>query len=86
MTGQVPRAQRGSGSHREIDLSKRFDDICDYRVSIETPSQMPRMVEIAVPKALPERCVVRIKIPHDIIEQDVPRLAEPMVAAVRRRT
>ena len=72
ITGQVPRAQRGSDSHKEIDLNKMFDDICDYQVSIETPSQMPRMAEIAVQKALSERCIVRIEIPHDIIEQDVP--------------
>ena len=68
VTGQVPRAKRGSDSHKEIDLNKMFDDICDYQVAIETPAQMPRMAEIAVQKALSERCVVRIEIPHDVIE------------------
>jgi len=72
ITGQVPRAERGSDFHKEIDLNKMFDDICDYQVSIETPAQMPRMAEIAVQKALSERCVVRIEIPHDVIEAKVP--------------
>ena len=69
VTGQVPRAKRGSDSHKEIDLNKMFDDICDYQVAIETTAQMPRMAEIAVQKALSERCIVRIEIPHDVIAE-----------------
>jgi len=72
ITGQVPRAKRGSDFHKEINLNKMFDDICDYQVAIEVPSQMPRMAEIAVQKALSERCVVRIEIPHDVIGSEIP--------------
>ncbi len=39
-----------------MDLTKVFDDVCAYQAIIETPAQMPRMAEIAVQKALVERC------------------------------
>ena len=52
ITGQVPTAQRGSDFHKEMDLTKVFDDVCAYQAIIETPEQVPRMVEIAVQKAL----------------------------------
>ncbi|MEE2663437.1 MAG: thiamine pyrophosphate-dependent enzyme [Myxococcota bacterium] len=72
ITGQVPRRQRGSDFHKEIDLTKMFDDICDYQVAINSPAQMPRMAEIAVQKALSERVVVRIELPSDVIGDKVP--------------
>lgn len=72
ITGQVPRAERGSDYHKEIDLSKMFDDICGYQALIESPAQMPRMAEIAVQKALNERMVVRIEIPSDVIGAKIP--------------
>ncbi|NRA09795.1 MAG: hypothetical protein HRU02_16685 [Myxococcales bacterium] len=72
LTGQVPRKQRGSDSHKEIDLSKMFDDVCAYQVAIESPAQMPRMAEIAIQKALAERVVVRIELPNDVIGMKVP--------------
>ena len=83
ITGQVPRNQRGSDSHKEIDLSKMFDDVCAYQVSIESPAQMPRMAEIAIQKALVERAVVRIELPNDVIGMDVPsqHFRHPLVHA-----
>lgn len=72
ITGQVPRSERGSDFHKEIDLAKMFDDICGYQAQIESPAQMPRMAEIAVQKALAERMVVRIEIPSDVIGSKVP--------------
>ena len=67
ITGQVSRAQRGSNYHKEIDLTKVFDDVCAYQAIIETPQQVPRIIEIAVQKALIERVVVRIELPTDVI-------------------
>ena len=71
ITGQVPTAQRGSDFHKEMDLTKVFDDVCAYQAIIETPAQVPRMVEIAVQKALTERAVVRIEIASDIFPKDI---------------
>ncbi len=72
ITGQVARRERGSDFHKEMDLTKVFDDVCAYQAIIETPAQMPRMAEIAVQKALVERCVTRIELPADVIGEDLP--------------
>ncbi len=72
ITGQVARAERGSDFHKEMDLTKVFDDVCAYQAIIESPAQMPRMAEIAVQKALVERCVTRIELPADVIGEDIP--------------
>ncbi|MGI9291367.1 MAG: thiamine pyrophosphate-dependent enzyme [Gammaproteobacteria bacterium] len=84
ITGQVSRAQRGSDFHKEMDLTKVFDDVCAYQAIIETPAQVPRMVEIAVQKALAERAVVRIEVAGDVFPADVPseHFSHPLVHAI----
>ncbi len=72
ITGQVPMAQRGSEFHKEMDLSKVFDDVCAYQAIIDTPAQMPRMAEIAVQKALTEQVVTRIELPANLVEAQIP--------------
>lgn len=67
ITGQVPIAQRGSEFHKEMDLSKVFDDVCAYQAIIDSPAQMPRMAEIAVQKALTEQVVTRIELPANLV-------------------
>jgi thiamine pyrophosphate-dependent acetolactate synthase large subunit-like protein len=81
ITGQVARAQRGSDYHKEMDLTKVFDDVCAYQALIETPAQMPRMAEIAVQKALVHRVVTRIELPADVIGEQVPseHFSHPLV-------
>ena len=74
ITGQVARAERGSDYHKEMDLTKVFEDVCAYQAIIETPAQVPRMLEIAVQKALVERVVVRIELPADVIGATVPSM------------
>lgn len=71
ITGQVPMAQRGSDFHKEMDLTKVFDDVCAYQAIIETPDQMPRMAELAIQKALTEQVVTRIEIPANLIGQQI---------------
>ena len=81
ITGQVSRAQRGSDFHKEMDLSNIFDDVCAYQAIIETPEQVPRLVAIAVQKALTERVVVRIEVAGDVFPLDVPseHFSHPLV-------
>jgi len=74
ITGQVARGERGSEYHKEMDLTKVFDDVCAYQAIIESPNQVPRILEIAIQKALVERCVVRIELPIDVIGADVPSM------------
>jgi pyruvate dehydrogenase (quinone) len=86
ITGQVARKERGSDFHKEMDLTKVFDDVCAYQAIIETPEQMPRMAEIAVQKALVERCVTRIELPADVIGGDLPseHFSHPLIHALPR--
>lgn len=71
ITGQVAHIEKGTGYFQEVDLTKAFDDICDYQAIVNTPEQVTRVCEIAVQKALVERCVVRIELPVDIIGAEV---------------
>ena len=86
ITGQIARKERGSDFHKEMDLTKVFDDVCAYQAIIETPAQMPRMAEIAVQKALVERCVTRIELPADVIGEDVPseHFSHPLIHELPR--
>ena len=83
ITGQVARAERGSDFHKEMDLTKIYDDVCAYQAIIDSPAQIPRMAEIAVQKALNERAVVRIEIAEDLIGAKVPsqKFKHPLVHA-----
>jgi len=80
ITGQVPRAERGSEYHKEIDLAKLFDDVCAYQAIVESPAQLPRMAELAVQRALLGE-VVRIEIPIDVMDARVSdtRAPRPLV-------
>ena len=86
ITGQVGRSHRGSDFHKEMNLARVFDDVCAYQAIIETPSQMPRIAEIAVQKALVERCVTRIELPADVIGEDVPseHFSHPLIHQLPR--
>jgi pyruvate dehydrogenase (quinone) len=83
ITGQIPRSDRGSDFHKEMDLSRVFSDVCAYQAIIDSPAQMPRMAQIAVQKALTERVVTRIELPADVIGQKVPseHFTHPLVHA-----
>lgn len=72
ITGQVAHIEKGTGYFQEVDLEKAFDDICDYQAIVNSPEQVTRVCEIAVQKALVEKCVVRIELPVDIIGAEVP--------------
>jgi pyruvate dehydrogenase (quinone) len=73
LTGQVAQAQRGSNYFQEVDLTRMFEDICDFQAVLTSPAQMPRLAEIAVQKALVERVVTRIELPIDVIDAKLPK-------------
>ncbi len=86
ITGQLARAQRGADFHKEMDLTRIFEDVCAYQAIIETPEQVPRMAEIAIQKALVERAVTRIELPADVIgaAHVGERFRHPLVHALPR--
>jgi thiamine pyrophosphate-dependent acetolactate synthase large subunit-like protein len=86
ITGQIARAERGSDYHKEMDLTRVFEDVCAYQAIIESPAQLPRMAEIAIQKALTERVVTRIELPADVIGQQLPseHFTHPLVHELPR--
>ena len=66
ITGQVPRAESGTGFFQEVNLSKVFDDVCVFQQAIDSPDQMPRVAQLAIQEALSCRGVARLEIPADV--------------------
>ncbi|MDG2049806.1 MAG: thiamine pyrophosphate-binding protein [Myxococcota bacterium] len=75
ITGQVPRAESGTGFFQEVDLSKVFDDVCVFQHTIDSPEQMPRVAQLAIQEAIANRGVARLEIPADVGPLKVPSSA-----------
>ena len=72
ITGQVPRAESGTGFFQEVDLAKVFDDVCVFQHAIDSPDQMPRVAQMAIQEAIARKGVARIEIPADVGPLKVP--------------
>ena len=68
LTGQVPVEHLGTNYHQEVDLTKVFDDICDYQAIIRSPEEAPRVLLRALRIAMHRKCVCRVELPSDIAE------------------
>ncbi|MEO4041035.1 thiamine pyrophosphate-dependent enzyme [Hoeflea sp. CAU 1731] len=74
ITGQVAHKERSTNYHQEVNLEKIFDDVCGFQAIIHTAEAAPRLMQMAIQKALIEREVVRIELPIDVTEQKVPEI------------
>jgi thiamine pyrophosphate-dependent acetolactate synthase large subunit-like protein len=68
ITGQVATEHIGTNYHQEVDLTKVFDDICEYQAVIRSPEEAPRVILRALRIAINHKCVCRIELPADIAE------------------
>ncbi|MEX0770833.1 MAG: thiamine pyrophosphate-binding protein, partial [Balneolaceae bacterium] len=68
ITGQVPVEHLGTNYHQEVDLTKVFDDICEYQAIIRSPEEAPRVILRAMRIAMNRKCVCRVELPADIAE------------------
>lgn len=68
ITGQIPIEHMGTNYFQEADLTKVFDDICQYQAVIRSPEEAPRVILRALRIAINKRCVCRIELPADIAE------------------
>ncbi|XOV66161.1 MAG: thiamine pyrophosphate-binding protein [Fluviicola sp.] len=68
ITGQIPTEHIGTAYHQEVDLTKVFDDICEYQAVIRSAEEAPRVILRAMRIALHENCVCRVELPADIAE------------------
>jgi thiamine pyrophosphate-dependent acetolactate synthase large subunit-like protein len=66
ITGQIPVEHLGTAYHQEVDLTKVFDDICEYQAVIRSAEEAPRVILRAIRIALNHNCVCRVELPADI--------------------
>lgn len=68
ITGQIPTEHLGTNYHQEVDLTKVFDDICEYQAIVRSPEEAPRVILRALRIAINKKCVCRVELPIDIAE------------------
>ncbi len=84
ITGQVPIEFIGTAYHQEVNLTKVFDDICDYQAVIRSPEEAPRVILRALKIAINNKAVCRIELPADIAE--MPAANQSYVHKIHRST
>lgn len=66
IAAHIPSPEIGTGYFQETHPEQLFRECSGYCELVSTPEQMPRVFEIAVRRALSERCVSVIVIPGDV--------------------
>ena len=73
ITGHVPLSEQGTGFFQEVDIKNLFQDVCVYNEFINSPKQLPRVIQQAIKTALLKGGVAHVSIPTDIIAAEVPK-------------
>ena len=79
IAAQIPSAELGSGYFQETHPEQLFKECSSYCELVSSPAQMPRLLEIAIRRAVAERCVCVIVISGDIALREA---SEAPVASV----
>ncbi len=66
IAAQIPSPEIGSGYFQETHPETLFKECSSYCELISSPAQMPRVLEIALRRAVAERCVCVVVIPGDV--------------------
>jgi pyruvate dehydrogenase (quinone) len=66
IAAQIPSPEIGSGYFQETHPERLFRECSSYCELVSTPAQMPRVLEIAVRRAVLERAVSVVVIPGDV--------------------
>ena len=77
--GQVPLAELGSDYFQEVDNDALFRDVADFRHTVTSPAQWPRVLEQAVQAAYAGPGVAVLTLPGDVGSMDVPDGATPRI-------
>ncbi len=78
IAAQIPSAELGSSYFQETRPDILFKDCSHYCEPVSTPTQMPRLLEIAIRTAVDRRGVSVLSIPGDLALKDAPH-APPFV-------
>jgi pyruvate dehydrogenase (quinone) len=71
--GQVPLADSGGDFFQEVDNDALFRDVADFRHTITSPSQLPRLLEQAIQAAYAGPGVSVLTLPGDVGSMDAPK-------------
>ncbi len=66
ITGMQETSVLGTGYQQEVHLERLFDDVAEYNLLIDNPTQLPGVVDIAIRTALARRGVAHLTIPNDV--------------------
>lgn len=71
ITGHVPLTEQGTGFFQEVDIKNLFQDLCVYNEFINSPKQLPRVIQHAIKTAIMKGGVAHVSIPTDVISLEV---------------
>jgi pyruvate dehydrogenase (quinone) len=77
IAAHIPSSEIGSGYFQETHPEQLFRECSSYCELVSTPEQMPRALEIAVRRAIHERCVSVIVIPGDVALMPITHTSAP---------
>jgi pyruvate dehydrogenase (quinone) len=82
IAAHIPSAEIGSGYFQETHPENLFKECSHYCELVASPSQMPRMVEIAIREAVGKRGVAVIVMPGDVALQPASEAPVPSFASL----
>jgi pyruvate dehydrogenase (quinone) len=78
IAAHIPSPEIGSGYFQETHPEQLFRECSSYCELVSSPEQMPRALEIAVRRAIAERCVSVVVIPGDIALKPAANAIKPL--------
>ncbi|MCW2901131.1 MAG: pyruvate oxidase [Streptosporangiaceae bacterium] len=66
ITGMQETSVLGTGYQQEVHLEHLYEDVAEYNLVVDNPTQLPGVVDIAVRTALARRGVAHLSFPNDI--------------------
>ena len=78
IAAHIPSPEIGSGFFQETHPEHLFRECSSYCELVSSPEQMPRALEIAVRRAIAERCVSVVVIPGDVALKPAANAVKPL--------
>ncbi|HEX7323780.1 MAG TPA: ubiquinone-dependent pyruvate dehydrogenase [Rhodanobacteraceae bacterium] len=82
IAAHIPSVEIGSGYFQETHPEQLFRECSSWCELVSTPAQMPRALEIAVRRAIAERCVCVLVIPGDVALREAAAAPLPATASL----
>ncbi|HSN07339.1 MAG TPA: thiamine pyrophosphate-binding protein, partial [Candidatus Angelobacter sp.] len=66
ITGMQETSVLGTGYQQEVHLERLYEDVAEYNVLVDNPTQLPGVVDLAIRTALARRGVAHLTLPNDV--------------------